>query len=254
MLIQHPTGHYRFLKGIDPYSSGVIADPGYEIVHVTLTQPIPWREGLTCIATHLSTHGQERTALCGIQLRCPAPFTLDGFIAFNRTYCAVLQEWGLYVDGLNPVARTNVAPMTDPPEETMLYGFSYTRPCDQAARPTFLIAGAGELLDGTLTVDGIIRRGETHPAALREKAAYVVNVMEERLSQSGVTLDAVTRVNIYTVHALSGLVEDVVLPKLSSALSHGVHWYPSRPPIVEIEYEMDMRGVEHELYLDLRQS
>ena len=111
MLIHNPKGHYHFLQGIDPYSCGVIADPGYEIVNVTLKHPIPWREGFTGIDAYLKAQGQERTALCAIQLRSPAPFTMEGFIDFNRGYCEVLQEWGLYVDELNPLARTNVAPV-----------------------------------------------------------------------------------------------------------------------------------------------
>ena len=45
MLIAHPKGHYHFLQGIDPYSCGIIADPGYEIIHVTLAEALPWRAG-----------------------------------------------------------------------------------------------------------------------------------------------------------------------------------------------------------------
>ena len=62
---------------------------------------------------------------------------------------------------------------------------------------------------------------------------------------------ALNRVNIYTVHQLNGLFEDIVLPKLGIAKQHGIHWYQARPPVVDIEYEMDMRGVAHELYIDL---
>ncbi|MBI1924566.1 RidA family protein [Candidatus Poribacteria bacterium] len=234
MLIHNPKGHYHFLKGIDPYSSGVIADPEYEIVHVTLTQLIPWREGFTRIDAYLKGQGVPRTALCGIHLRCPTPFTMEGFIAFNRTYCEVLREWGLYVDELNPLARTNVAPLTHPPKESMLYGFSYIRPSEKATRPTF-----------------IVRRGETHAEAMQEKAAYVMKVMEERLLGLGGRWDLVNRVNIYTAHSLNGLVETIVLPKLGDAQHHGLHWYQARPPIVDIEYEMDMRGVAQELYITL---
>ncbi len=251
MLIHNPKGHYHFLKGIDPYSSGVIADPGYEIVHVTLTQCIPWREGFTRIDAYLKGQGVPRTALCGIHLRCPTPFTMEGFVAFNRTYCEVLLEWGLYVDELNPLARTNVAPLMQPPQESMLYGFSYIRPSEKATRPTFIIAGAGELLEGTLKSEGIVRREETHAEAMQEKAAYVMKVMEERLLGLGGRWDLVNRVDIYTVHSLSGLVETSVLPKLGDAQHHGLHWYQARPPILDIEYEMDMRSVAQELYITL---
>ena len=169
MLIHNPKGHYHFLQGIDPYSCGVIADPGYEIVNVTLKHPVPWREGFRGIDAYLKAQGQERTALCAMQLRSPAPFTMEGFIDFNRGYCEVLQEWGLYVDELNPLARTNVAPLVEPPDVPMLYGFSYVLPCENAAHPTFIIAGAGELLEAALNSEGIVRRGETNRDAIRRR-------------------------------------------------------------------------------------
>ena len=42
-------GGYRFLPGIPAFSSGVVAQPGWEIVHATLIQPVPWREGFARI-------------------------------------------------------------------------------------------------------------------------------------------------------------------------------------------------------------
>ena len=62
--------------------------------------------------------------------------------------CVILEGWGLFVDGVNPVARTNAAPEVAPPAEPSLHGFSFTRPSDDAAPPTFVVAGAGELLIG----------------------------------------------------------------------------------------------------------
>ena len=70
---------------------------------------------------------------------------MQGFIDFNRDYCAVLRAWGLYVDELNPVARTNVAPACDPPSVPSLYAFSYAVPNDRIDRKTLIVAGAGEL-------------------------------------------------------------------------------------------------------------
>ena len=160
MLIAKSEGHYHFLKGIDPYSCGVIADPGWEIVHVTLEQALPWREGFDRVEAHLQEVGRDRQALCGMELRSPAPFTMAGFIAFNRDYCRVLKAWDLYVGELNPVARTNVAPLFDPPGEPVLHAFSYTVPALVDTSRTLVIAGAGELREGyywsrVLSVAGI---------------------------------------------------------------------------------------------------
>jgi|AP95_1055475.scaffolds.fasta_scaffold34490_2 hypothetical protein len=248
MLVRNPKGHYHFLKGSDPYSCGVIADPRYEIVHVTLREPLQWRRGFDSIDAHLKSIGEDRHSLCGMELRSPAPFTIEGFVDFNRTYCEVLQEWDLYVDGENPVARTNVVPLFSPPSIPTLHAFSYTIPAeDRQIVATLVISGAGELREGVLEEQSIIRLGETNPEAMREKASYVMRVMEERLQGLGARWDLLNAVDVYTVHPLDGLAEDVILSRLGPARRHGLNWHHARPPIQNIEFEMDMRGVRQEL-------
>lgn len=250
MLIANPAGHYHFLKGIDPYSAGVVADPGYEVVHVILRESPPWRLGFDRIDTHFAQVGLERTALCGVQLRCPRPYTIDGFVEFNDEYRLVLADWDLLIDDINPVARTNVAPSYAPPEEPLMFAFSYTtRASDGNLPPSFVIAGAGELRDGVLVAEGIVRHGDTSPEAMREKAAFVMKVMETRLDGLGARWDLLNQANIYTVHPLSGFVEDIVLNRLGPARRMGVHLHHARPPVQDIEFEMDMRGVHRELVL-----
>ncbi len=249
MLIAHPQGHYHFLKGIDPYSCGVIADPGYEIIHVTLAEALPWREGFARVDVHLASEGCERYALCAMELRSPAPFTMQGFIDFNVEYCRVLKQWDLYVDDLNPLARTNVAPFHDPPAEPALHAFSYIVPNDQINRQTLIVAGAGELLEGTLVAEGIIRPGDTSPESMREKATYVMQVMEQRLLGLGGHWGLVDAVDVYTIHPLDGILEDILLAPIGPARRHGIDWYYTRPPIVDIDFEMDLHGVVTERVL-----
>ena len=133
-LTDHPAGNYRFLPGIAPYSCGVASAPGYEIAHVTLHRPAPYLRGFDLIERHLAAEGRPRASLCGVELRSPRPYTFEGFAEFNAGYARVLEGWGLFVDGVNPVARTNVAPEVDPPSEPVLYGFSYARPCARPSR------------------------------------------------------------------------------------------------------------------------
>ena len=138
-LLPGPDPSYRFLPGGEPYSSGVVATPGWEMVHATLQAPVPWREGFAEIERHLRDLGRPRTALGAIELRIPSPLTFGGFAEFNRGYRALLGEWGLLVDGRNPIARTNVAPLVGPPSEPSLHAFSYTvaaQPAGQPAGPT----------------------------------------------------------------------------------------------------------------------
>ena len=246
MLFENKNGRYQFLKGIVPYSCGVRAVPGYEVVHATLKDALPWRAGFEQVDMHLRESGRDRHALCGVELRCPTPHPMDGFIRFNEAYCDLLRSWDLHVEGINPVARTNVAPLHNPPGETVMHGFSYTMPCREDNGCTFIVSGAGELLGGELANDGIVRRGETSPGAMREKAAYVVRVMADRLAGLGANWDQVTMVDVYTVHPLEGVLDQVVLPGIGTAQRYGVRLYRARPPVREIEFEMDMRGIRRE--------
>jgi hypothetical protein len=246
-LIDHPLGNYRFLPGIAPYSCGVVSASGFEIVHVTFHRPVPYRRGFEEIEGHLASEKRPRAALCGVELRSPCPFSFEGFAEFNAGYARILENWGLFVEGVNPVARTNVAPEVDPPVEPVLYGFSYSRPCNPALPPTFVVAGAGELPEGVLTADGIIRAGDTSSEAIHAKALFVMELMEHRLFGLSADWDTVTAIDIYTVHPIEPLLPEVILRRTRAAASHGVHWFYSRPPILGIEYEMDMRGVRTEL-------
>jgi hypothetical protein len=248
-LIDHPEGGYRFLPGIAPYSCGVVSAPGHEIVHVTLHRPVPYRQGFDVIARYLASEGRPRTALCGVELRSPQPFTFDGFAGFNVGYARILEGWGLFVGGVNPVARTNVAPEVDPPAEPVLYGFSYSRPCDPTLPPTFVVAGAGELPEGVLSPGAIVRAGETSPDALAAKARFVMDIMENRLGGLGGDWTDITAIDVYTVHTVGPLLPEIILGRVEVAAAHGVRWFYSRPPIVGIEFEMDVRGVRAEVRL-----
>jgi hypothetical protein len=246
-LVRHPHGDYLFLPGIAPYSCGVTSAPGFEIAHVTLDRPVPYRRGFDRIASHLKEEGRPRASLCAIELRSPAPFTFAGFSAFNGEYASILAEWGLFVGGVNPVARTNVAPELNPPAESALYGFSYSRPCGPGLPATFVLAGAGELPEGVLAHEAIVRVGETSADAMAEKARFVLNLMENRLQGLVADWKRVTAADVYTIHSLDRLAPELILRCMGPAAVHGIRWFHSRPPIVAIEFEMDLRCVRTEL-------
>jgi len=248
-LIHNPNGNYAFLTGIAPYSAGVTALPGFEIIRATLADALPWRQGFALAEEHLRTLGRPLTALCAVELRSPAPFSFAGFAAFNGEYQAHLIEWGLLLDGRNPIARTNVAPAINPPAEPCLYAFSYTVPtASQTDARTFIVAGAGDLRDqADLSPAAVVRPGETSAEAMREKARVVLAVMQERLFGLGMGWADVSGVGVYTVQPLHPLLEGTVSCLLHEATQRGIHWHYSRPPIADLEYEMDLRGVRVEI-------
>ncbi len=248
MLIANRKGNYQFLRGLAPYSAGTLADAGYEIVHARFHQPLPLSTGFERVKQHLAAVQRPPQALCGMELRSPQPFTFQGFNDFNASYVQVLNEWGLITDHINPVARTNIAPAMLPPATPSLYGFSYTAPSTSSAK-TFVIAGAGELPEGSLDPHDVVRRGESSPDALRTKAAFVMNLMSERLRGLGVTWDAVSTADVYTVHPICGMLAETILQPMGPAAIHGITWHYSRPPIVSIEFEMDLRGCQREIVL-----
>jgi hypothetical protein len=250
-LIDHPKGHYRFLPGIAPYSGGVVAMPGYEIVHATLHPAIDYRQGFLKILSHLEASGRPVAALCGIELRSPEPYSFEGFSAFNERYARVLEGWGLFVAGVNPVARTNVAPAFDPPAPgvPMLHGFSFTRPCTPVLAPTFVVAGAGELPEGVLEPGAIVAAGDVSRPGIARKAAFVMDLMETRLCGLGVDWPMVTAVDVYTVHPFDHLLPATILGRIGPAAARGVCWLYSRPPIVGVEFEMDVRGIRAEILI-----
>jgi hypothetical protein len=246
-LINHPAGNYCFLPGIAPYSCGVVSSPGFEIVHVTFQRPVAYCDGFEKVATFLTAARRPQAALCAIELRSPQPFSFQGFAEFNAEYAAILQGWGVFVDGMNPVARTNVAPVIRPPHEPVLYGFSFTKPCLANQPATFVVAGAGELPEGILSRDGIVSLGDISGEGLAIKARFVMDLMEARLRGLGADWSLVSTVDVYTAHSLTPLLPEILLNRIGPASIHGTHWHFSRPPIEEIEFEMDLRGTRTEL-------
>ena len=249
MLIENKRGNYSFLKGIGPYSGGVIASPGFEIEHVRLKPARTLHDGFAFVEAHLKQRNRPLQALCGMELRSPRPFSFQGFADFNKGYIETLKSWDIFLEGgLNPVARTNVAPELNPPAEPVLFGFSYTVP-STAEGKTFVVAGAGELPEGSLDPNDVIRRGEISTEALQEKATYVLDLMEGRLKGMGLAWADVAQTDVYTVHNIYPFLATQILRRIGTAQLQGLTWYFTRPPIVTIEYEMDLRFCRRELVL-----
>ena len=239
-VLRFEAGGYRYLRGVFQYSAGVAAEPGYRIERAWLARPLPILEGFAAIERYLKSKNRPLAALCACELRSPAPFTEQGFEEFNRSYVGALERWGIYRDGENPIARTNVCPVIDPPGVPVLSAFSYTMQSDDAAAGSFVIAGGGEAPEGKPNYrDHIVRRGDTSSSGLREKIRYVMAEMERRLAQLGHSWRGAAQTQAYASHDIGPLLREEILQR--GAAPGGLTWHYCRPPIVELDYEMDVR-------------
>jgi hypothetical protein len=251
-VVVFEAGNYRYVKGVFQYSGGVAAETGYEIERARFAKPVPLRDGFAAVESHLKAIGRPSTAFAACELRSPAPFTEQGFFDFNKQYVTTLERWGIYKDGAepaNPVARTNVCPMYGPPAEPMLYAFSYTVPArSDASRGSFILSGAGEGRGGgQIHADRIIRLHDTSPEGMREKVIAVVTEMERRLTLLGFTWRDAGSTQAYTVQNIGHLVGEVLAAR--GACEGGLAWHYARPPVVNLEYEMDVRAPAREIVI-----
>ncbi len=249
-VIVFAPGGYRYISAVFQYSGGVAAEPGFEIERVRLAKPLPIADGFKAVEAHLKSIGRPSTAFAACELRSPAPFPEQGFIDFNRHYVQTLERWGIYKDEVNPVAGTNVGPESDKPASPSLYAFSYTIPT-KSKRGSFIIAGgadAVEVGEGPLR-DRIVRYGETSPDAMREKVRFTVALMEERIKALGFGWPDASHTQAYTVQDIGALVGEEIVKK--GAAPGGLTWTYCRPPVVGLEYEMDVRGAAREIVLAL---
>jgi hypothetical protein len=243
-VLELSAGGYRFLPSVFQYSAGVAALPGHEIRRLRFKAPVPIEHGFERIERHIEAAGRPLTSFCACELRSPAPFTEQGFRAFNEIYVVTLRKWGLFDGKVNPVARSNVCPELDPPPQPSFHAFSYTVAGGGAA-PSFVIAGSGEAREGGASYrERTVRLGETSPDAMREKARYVLGELERRLAAFGLGWADATATQVYTVHDIHPFLADEIVRR--GAAHGGLTWHYARPPVQELEYEMDCRGVRRE--------
>jgi hypothetical protein len=240
-------GGYRYISAVFQYSSGVAAEPGFELVRARLASPLPIAEGFAAVEAHFKAIGRPTTAFAACELRSPAPFTEQGFIDFNRHYVQTLERWGIYKNEINPVARTNVCPEFDKPPSASLYAFTYSVP-STSKRGSFILAGGGESRPGKGPYsERIVRFGEHSTDAMRDKVRYVVAEMQARLTALGFGWKDAITTQAYTVHDIGPLMAEEFVRK--GIAPGGVSWHFCRPPVEGLDYEMDVRGAAQEIVI-----
>ncbi len=237
-------GGYRFIPGGFQFSGGVAAARGYEVKRFRFRSPVPLVEGFARIEKTIMGAGRPLTAFCACELRSPAPFSEQGFRAFNEAYVVTLKKWGVFDGKVNPVARSNVCPAIDPPAEPCFHAFSFTVP-SAATAASFVISGSAEARGGEASYrERIVRFGETSADAMHEKARHVMDEITLRLGLFGVGWREATATQIYTIHDIHPFMAEEIVRR--GAARSGMTLHYARPPVLDLEFEVDCRSVRVE--------
>jgi hypothetical protein len=242
--VDFTAGGYRFIPGGFQFSGGVAAATGYEIKRFRFRSPVPLMDGFARIEKTIMGAGRPLTAFCACELRSPGQFTEQGFRAFNESYVVTLRKWGVFDGKVNPVARSNVCPEIEPPAEPSLHAFSFTMPT-AAAAPSFVISGAAEAREGDASYrERIVRFGETGDDAMREKVRFVMDQITARLALFGSCWRDATAAQVYTIRDIHPFMVDEIVRR--GAARAGLTWHYTRPPVRDLEFEVDCRSVRVE--------
>jgi hypothetical protein len=245
--VVHPHGSYRYLPAISAYSAGFAASTGFEITALRLLESPSLEDGFKRIDDEIARRGLSSSALAGIHLRSPGAFSFDGFAQFNDEYRQLLKERSLIIGDTNPISRTNVIPILDGPSKPSIALAFIVHPSKGLGGRDFVVAGAGEVT-GSLGPENIVARGDLSPSGLNRKVECVLDIMLERLDGLGLSGNSPTTINVYTAHEISNL-SNAIVAKIPSVAEHGYSTWLTRPPVKEIEFEMDCLRYSNWLFI-----
>jgi hypothetical protein len=240
-------GGYRFIPGVFQYSAGVAALAGFAMRRIQFQRPVTLSEGFARAEKIIEEAGRPHTAFCACELRSPGQFSEDAFRSFNEHYVDTLSTWKIFDGSTNPVARSNVCPEVNGPTEPSFHAFTFTVAREET-RPSFVIAGSGECPEGLGNYrDNTVRLGDLSAEGIREKARFVLDEMERRQKALHQSWKTVTATQVYTVHDIYPFLASEIVGR--GAAPAGITWHFDRPPVVDLEYEMDCRGVFEEFVI-----
>lgn len=243
-IVSLPLAGYGFLKGqAHPFSAGVACLPGHVLIRVRFQMPLPLAEGLARAASLIEAQGRPLSALAACELRSPAQMSVSEFAEFNRHYVDLLRKNGFPAEIPFPMARSNVAPIYEPPSTNTLFAFTYAAKETQteaSPRTDFLISGRAELID---VPRGVVADGDSSASGTEKKATHVFGQLRERVEALGCRWTEITGVQIYTARAIEPALPFLARLGLTRV---GISLHPAHPPVVPLEFEADIRSVSLE--------
>jgi hypothetical protein len=82
---------------------------------------------------------------------------------------------------------------------------------------------------------------------LKEKVRFTVSEMERRMETFGFGWNDTTGVQAYTIRDFHSSLPDELVRR--GATRSGLTWHFARPPVIDLEYEMDCRRVMREVVI-----
>lgn len=240
-LIEYPAGNYKVLPSGAAYCSGIIPDPGYEVVRVEVNPWLALDEAYAFIENHLKEVGRPVHAFCGIELRVPQALTFDKWSSFNVPYLAQLRKWGLMHGDFSGVCRSNIALDIHPPAVTSMCAFSYVAAATSTA-PTFLLSGQADIGPG----NKIIAEGSVDFQAMQTRTRFTIDTVSDTLRKLGFSWEDTTRIALFHVHEIPDLWGSTLLGVVGEPIRRGVLVYRARPPIAGGEVELEARAIRQE--------
>ena len=243
-VVSLPDAGYAFLKGQNhPFSAGVACLEGYVLTRVRFRTPPSLAEGLARASTFIKAQGRPLAALAACELRSPAQMSVGDFAAFNRHYVDLLRANGFPSEVPFPMARSNVAPIHAPPSTNTLFAFTYATAAagsDARGGRDYLISGRAELVDEPRSV---VAEGDSSPSGTEKKAAHVFEQLRARVQALGGSWADITGIQIYTARPI-----EPALPLMARLgfVNIGLSLHPAHPPVVPLEFEVDLRSVSVE--------
>lgn len=248
--IEYPEGGFAYLPGADfVFSLGVRALPGHHLVRVRFRHQPPLAQGFALARRWLDRAGVPPAALAGVELRAPLPLSFAEFRSFNQRYVEHLKANGFMADGQYRIARSNLAPVLARPAEPVLAAFTFSDDdalpagIETPPSPDFVLSGQPELVGAPVS---IVAANDVSHDGMRQKARAVLDVLKERVERLGGSWSAITGTQIYTVQAL-GPVLDILDGE--NLIPSGLTLYPAYPPVLGLEFEIDVRAVSVELVI-----
>jgi hypothetical protein len=89
-----------------------------------------------------------------------------------------------------------------------------------------------------------VRYRDLSADGLKEKVEFTVGEMESRLAAFGLGWKDTTAAQAYTVHDFHPVMADALVRR--GVTRSGLTWHFARPPVIDLEFEMDCRRVTRE--------